>query len=285
MRILLLTKNVEILLNSRNIKRFESLGYLIPREKDDRGRNRVKTGTKILIRTSDLSLGSHCKVEVRCDYCGKVSILSYKDYINRHDNELGDCCHKCENIKYKKTMLEKYGVENSFQSEVFIEKAKATNRQKYGADWGFYNTEIRNKIQNTMQEKYGTKYPLQVDAFLEKALITRSATGSTISKPQRKLYELLKEYYTNTQLEVPCDRCSLDCVVSIDNIKIDVEYDGWYWHQDKQRDRRRDNFVKSKGYKILRILGNKKDELPNINILIEHINKLVDGYNYTEITM
>lgn len=282
---LLLTKDVEITLNSHNISRFESLGYTIPREKDSKGRIRVKRGTKIIVKTSDLSSGSHCKVSVSCDYCGKIRVLDYRDYLQYHDDELGDCCHKCEYIKYKKTMNERYGVDHPYKIEAVVDKAKGTNRMKYGVDWGLCSPKIHNKIQNTMMKKYGKKYPLQVDRFLEKQLKTRAITGSTISKPQRKLYELLKEYYGDTKLEVPCDKCSLDCVVSVGNINIDVEYDGWYWHQDKQRDRRRDNFIKTKGYKILRILGNKKDDIPPIHVLIESINKLIDRNNYIEITM
>ena len=62
---------------------------------------------------------------------------------------------------------------------------------------------------------------------------------------------------------MPCDKCSLDCVVCVEGFYIDVEYDGAYWHQDKQKDRRRDNFVKTQGYKIFRIRGDKKDNLPS----------------------
>ena len=34
-------------------------------------------------------------------------LITYKDYLKTHDSKLGDCCHKCEGIKYKKTMQEK----------------------------------------------------------------------------------------------------------------------------------------------------------------------------------
>ena len=105
------------------------------------------------------------------------------------------------------------------------------------------------------------------------------------SQPQIKLSYMLNKLFGNCALEVPCDRCSLDCVVDIDGVLIDVEYDGLYWHSDKQRDRRRDNFVKSKGYKILRVLGNKKDEMPTEKCLLESIETLLNGRNYIEIVM
>lgn len=108
---------------------------------------------------------------------------------------------------------------------------------------------------------------------------------SRISKPQQEVFNMLKEMYPNCEQEVPCGRYSLDCVVYFDNYKIDVEYDGLFWHQDKYRDIKRDNFVKKNGYKVLRIKGCKHDTLPSKDQLAYHINKLLGECNYTEIIM
>ena len=65
-------------------------------------------------------------------------------------------------------------------------------------------------------------------------------------------------------------------MVIIDDIKIDVEYDGWYWHKDtKIKDTRRDNYVKSQGYKVLRIVA-YEDRLPTVKELTESINVLLN---------
>jgi len=50
--------------------------------------------------------------------------------------------------KYKKTMIEKYGIENSFQSEIVKEKIKKTNIKRYGVFNPIQNEEIFNKAQN-----------------------------------------------------------------------------------------------------------------------------------------
>ena len=42
----------------------------------------------------------------------------------------------------------------------------------------------------------------------------------------------------------------MDIALFINQNKIDIEYDGWYWHQDKQKDIVRDNLIKRQGYKI-----------------------------------
>lgn len=65
---------------------------------------------------------------------------------------------------------------------------------------------------------------------------------------------------------------------------IDVEYDGRYWHQDSAHDRKRDEFVKSNGYKVLRIKSNKL--IPNENDLIKTIEKLsLSNHSYNEIIL
>ena len=98
---------------------------------------------------------------------------------------------------------------------------------------------------------------------------------------------MLKEHYKEYEIKInyPLSTLALDVFLNIDNIKIDIEYDGLYWHSDKQKDRRRDNFVKSKGYKILRVLGNKKDEMPTEKCLLESVEALLNGRNYIEIVM
>lgn len=283
---MLITKCVDLQINGRNKERLKNLGYLIPTEKDSRGRARTPKGSYVTIKATDLSIGSHASVEVACDYCGEVSVICYKDYLKAHDEKLGDCCRKCENVKYRATMQEKYGVDNSAQLSWVKEKAIQTNREKYGYDWHMLRPEYQHQLEETIAEKYGVVRPLQYPDFLAKCLNTRAKNGNfPTSKPQKELGELLKNIYGNCQLEVPCDRCSIDCLVEVDGNKIDVEYDGWYWHQDKNRDIRRDNFMKKNGYKVLRVKGNKKEDMPTVKQIKNSIDKLLNGYNYVEIVM
>ena len=64
-------------------------------------------------------------------------------------------------------------------------------------------------------------------------------------------------------------------MIIVNGIKIDVEYDGIFWHKDKEDyDRRRNYFVISNGYKILRIKA--KHKIPSEQELKYYINKLVN---------
>ena len=95
---------------------------------------------------------------------------------------------------------------------------------------------------------------------------------------------MLSNIYGNCDMNVPCDDVLLDCVISINGIKIDVEYDGSYWHRDVQKDRRRDEYVKSQGYKVLRIKSRRS--IPTQMQIKEKIDYLVKGnHSYTELEL
>ena len=60
---------------------------------------------------------------------------------------------------------------------------------------------------------------------------------------------------------------------------IDVDYDGWHWHKNKQEyDKRRNYWVVDQGYKILRIRSNNL--LPTHEQIKEAVDYLVKG-NHT----
>lgn len=284
---MILTQNVEVVLNCSNIQCYESLGYKIPRYWDKKHKKMsIKRGTKIVVDIKDLAKGSHEKVDVKCDYCDTVKRVSYKDYLKNHDDKLGDCCVKCRHIKYKETMTNLYGAYNPMLVPEILEKIKETNRKKYGHDWHMQRKEYQEEYKYIMKERYGFEHALQVPEFAEQARLTIIERGySRISKPQKRLSEILIDMYGNCELEVPCGGCSLDCVLTFGDIKIDVEYDGWFWHQDVFRDIRRDNWVKKNGYSVFRIKANHHDDMPTKEQIDEQIQKLLHGWHYVEIQM
>lgn len=90
----LLSTEVEVALYSRNIKRFESLGYDIPRHVNKYGNLTIKPNTKILVNVKDLSHGSNVLVDVKCDNCNKEYKLSYYDY-NKSLHDGRNYCNQC----------------------------------------------------------------------------------------------------------------------------------------------------------------------------------------------
>jgi len=82
----LITKIVEVKLNSRNVKHYEDLYYEIPRYNLN-NKLTVKHGTKITVKVEDLTNGSGIKVDVECDGCGKeLKPMPWKTYKVVHLN-------------------------------------------------------------------------------------------------------------------------------------------------------------------------------------------------------
>lgn len=132
------------------------------------------------------------------------------------------------------------------------DKIAETNTAKYGGISPFASQEIRAKIKEQMYE---------------------NGTCATSYK-QLGLQDMLKAKYGNCELNFPCGESSLDCMIVVNDIRIDVEYDGWYWHKDREKeDRNRDYFVKSCGYKVLRFFA-YADRLPTDQELTSAIEQL-----------
>lgn len=322
---MLLTQSVLVKWHGFTKKYYVDLGYEF-----------TKIGEYFDVKIQDLPKGSHATVEVQCDYCGIVVEKEYRRYLEEHDNELGDCCGKCNRIKSNKSWIERYGG-IGLQSEKIKNKAQETNRKKYGCKAPLQNKDIyekarkkqeevyggigmaskatRSKIEETNLRKrgvknpsqdeevkkrkretliknYGVESPLQNEKIKEKAILksmqTKYSNGTVpTSKPEQIIINLLKEIYgeENCHPGFPVGRLSLDCLLIINGNNIDLEYDGWYWHKNRQEeDKRRNYTLLNLGYKVLRIKS--KCEIPTKEQIIEAIDTLInEDKHYTEIIL
>ena len=95
---------------------------------------------------------------------------------------------------------------------------------------------------------------------------------------------MIKNKYPDAILNYPFSSLSLDIFVEINNVKIDVEYDGWFFHQDKQKDIKRDKYLQSQGFKTLRIRSGHL--LPTEQELFDAIDYLVNTeHHFKEIIL
>lgn len=62
-----------------------------------KGYTNIHKGETVLINAEDLTPGSHVKVQVKCDYCGKIIDVVWKDYVSRNNGK-----YACKNCKLKK---------------------------------------------------------------------------------------------------------------------------------------------------------------------------------------
>lgn len=189
--------------------------------------------------------------------------------------------------KMKNTCLERYGTFNATLNSEIRQKQIDTCIEKYGGISSLSNVGIREKGKQTMMQKYGCENAGQSRELKEKAAMTRIKNGNGIATSEQQL--ILKEML---EKEYPDFECSLNYVISFlfldialikDELKIDVEYDGSYWHKDAQKDRKRDEFLKSQRFKILRIRSGHL--LPTVEEINKAIEKLKKGYSFTQITL
>lgn len=177
--------------------------------------------------------------------------------------------------KANQACIDKYGCACVFKSEEIKEKIKESCLQKYGVENATQSSLIQEKIRQTNLDKYGVPNPMQNKDIFEKMIHTLYKHGNCpTSSQQFAVYNMLKNIYGNCELNYPCYRFSLDCMVNINGVLIDCEYDGQFWHQDEERDRHRDEFVLDNGYKVLRIKGNY--DIPTEEQLIQAVDYLVE---------
>lgn len=92
---MLITKKVEVLLNTRHVKHFALKGYDIPYKTDKRGRKVVDMTTPLLVDTTDLPKCSCIKIDMMCDCCGKISHTAYLNYTRTLNDDGTNYCYDC----------------------------------------------------------------------------------------------------------------------------------------------------------------------------------------------
>ena len=94
----------------------------------------------------------------KCANCGQISEQPYLG-----EKNIRSVCKKCYKMmsieKTKKTLLEKYGVDNVAKIPKVKEKMKQTNLKKYGCIAPAQNESIKNKQRETLKKKYGNTNP------------------------------------------------------------------------------------------------------------------------------
>lgn len=94
-----------------------------------------------------------------------------------------------------------------------------------------------------------------------------------ISMPQKRLFLSIKEIFPNAKLEYPfrCNDETKFLDIYIPSLKINIEYDGMYWH-DVAKDAKRDELLKHAGIIIIRLNKNTyMDVVTNPKIIFQEV--------------
>ena len=246
-------KEINVNIISRNIRYYVDRGYS------------CNVGDTILVKIEDSPLNSHVRITAICDKCGYESNISIQKYNKNYKNCNIYTCKKCAQIKNKitnnikfgvdhplqnseiynnmiKTNVERYGVENVFQSDEIKIKSKITNNIKFGVDYPQQNKEILEKSNETNLIKYGFKRPAQ-NLFVK--MNCKGKSKSTFVK-ENELIEFIRENYKGEVIEN--DRKILsgkELDVYLPDLNLAFEYNGLYWHSNLYKE---DDYHINKNY-------------------------------------
>jgi hypothetical protein len=136
----------------------------------------AKIGDTIEITSLELQNGSNIEITGICDYCGEEKKISKKSYNLQTDKggKKFTCSKKCSLLKSREKNLEKWGVENPFQSEKIKEKIKNSIIKRYGVENPQKSNEVKEKSKITSLNKYGFKKPSMSELVKEKVRNTNN---------------------------------------------------------------------------------------------------------------
>jgi len=177
--------------------------------------------------------------------------------------------------KREQTSFKNNGYKHPQQNKIIRQKSIDTLEQKYNVQNPMQYKLFQIKFQKTCLDTYGYDNPLKVPEIQQKRVETLYKYGKVrTSSQQIKIYENLLINRYPVILNYPLGRFNLDVALILKNIKINIEYDCYYWHKDKlDKDHERDIFTISQGWKVLRIRSSMK--IPDIEQIEDAICKLI----------
>jgi very-short-patch-repair endonuclease len=296
---MILDKTVKVRTIGTVLKHYRSLGY------------ECSHGTEIDVRIEDLPKTSRVPIRAMCDYCKKEYVIPYLLYKSSTSSLNKYACKNCRGEKEKEIFLQKYGVSNPVKLKEIREKMCHTNLERYGVKYPLQNRDILDKRDETCIKRYGTKDPLSLDYFKEKfkesnlkirgvenpaqcpevkekisATMYKNNSQKTSSQ-QLYLYDLY-----GGELNYPIGYFNID--ICLLEEKLAIEYDGGghmlnvttgreTLEEYNQKTLVRNNIIKRKGYKQIRIISSH-DYLPSDEILLQMLEQAKEYFNTTNHT-
>lgn len=128
-----------------------------------------------------------------------------------------------------------------------IEKLKDRKGNKNPMHKSNHNEKFWNKIKKGKRQFYKLHPEKHPNRIMGKKKF--------VSKPQLELYLLIKSKYSDAELEYPIqtNQSIRFADIAIPSLKLDIEYDGIFWHINKQLDKIRDKQLTKAGWKTIRI--------------------------------
>ena len=102
-----------------------------------------------------------------------------------------------------------------------------------------------------MQRRYETGFYDKVSAYMKAGGVAKAKLASCRgrpSKPQLEMFRMVQTVWPEAALEHPVGSRVID--VAVPSLRLAMEYDGTYWHQDAQEDALRDAELHAAGWSV-----------------------------------
>lgn len=178
----------------------------------------------------------------------------------------------------EKTCIDKFGCASPFSAESVKKQIKETCMQRYGVPFAAQATEVKDKIRENNLSKYGVAVPSVLPEVKSKMMQQFYENGNVpTSKIELQFVDKLKELFGENSVEQGYlyDWVAFDCLLTVNGIKIDCEWDGYYWHKKRKvQDDKRNKYLIHRGFKVLRVVSNHA--FPSDEQILQGINELVN---------
>lgn len=99
------------------------------------------------------------------------------------------------------------------------------------------------------------------------------------SKPQVELYNIVKDLFPSAILNYSLYELNYSLDIAIPELKIWIESDGPYWHQDKEKDLQRQRKIENLGWKCIRYVADTVKDVPLKNKVFNDITEVINNDN------
>jgi len=212
-----------------------------------------------------------------CDYgCNKIAKYFFPT-VNKY------CCSsnwtRCDIIRKKKSKCLKGRISPTLGKKYSEESKRKIGNTKIGKP---RDKSTRKKLSEfrkgkTYEDLYGIEKAKEQREIKRQWMLNGKSSyvnsfNKNPSKPQVELYKRVKTLFSTTILNYPCLNYSID--VAIPNLKIAIESDGSWYHQNLENDLIRQKHIENEGWKFIRYKADSVKDVPSIEKIMEDINNL-----------
>lgn len=195
------------------------------------------------------------------------AIEKLKEWIKNHPEE-----HREHAKKGAVSRIRSMRQHPEFWKEIYKQIGAKSSRRLRGRT---VSMNVRAKISKIIKKLYEEG---KVMGFRNKDVLRKVArAGKLGSKPQHELYEVVKREYPDAKYNYPVEtKHSIRFLdIAIPSLKIDVEYDGEKWHQDREADELRDLELREIGWETIRV--NKENSHEILDMIKEVVMSHADS--------